>query len=91
MQRPFPAEPRQQSNRGLRPWALALLRWLNRRLPWFTPQSPLALVRACRRLLDTALSYGASGSYRMPPVQRQRYSARYGSAYQQLLQREGLR
>ena len=91
VQRPFPPEPRRQSNRGLRPWALALLRWLNRRLPWFTPQSPLALVRACRRLLDTALSYGASGSYRMPPVQRQRYSARYGSAYQQLLQREGLR
>lgn len=90
VQGPFPPEPRRQSNRGLRPWALALLRWLNRCLPWFTPQSPLALVRGCRRVLDTALSHGASGSYRMPAAQRRRYSERYGGAYQQLLGREGL-
>ena len=48
------------------------------------------VLRGCRRVLDTALSHGASGSYRMPAAQRRRYSERYGSAYQQLLEREGL-
>ena len=88
---PFPPEPRHQSNRGFNPRAVHLLRQLNRMFPWCTPQSPHRLVRGVRRLLDSLLSRCASGSYRMPEVQRQRYQDCYGKAYEHLLEQEGLR
>ena len=88
---PFPPEPRHQSNRGFNPRAVNLLRQLNRMFPWCTPQSPHRLVRGVRRLLDSLLSRCASGSYRMPEIQRQRYQDCYGKAYEHLLEQEGLR
>jgi len=86
---PYPLEPRHQSNRGLNPWAVEQLRRLNAHLPWCTPQSPLRLVRAFRRVMDALLSRLACGSYRMPQAQRQCYLERYSSAYGQLARQEG--